>query len=126
MATRLPIRAVRAHGDSYAHRYLDECFRGSVLARFATECVGMLMAWTGSRIVRVGGALTGHPPRDLRTGGEVELGEDVLHVSLDRALRDHQVLGDLLVRLALCDELGDLPFPLGHGHRVHVVRTLPG
>ncbi|SPZ35021.1 Uncharacterised protein [Rhodococcus wratislaviensis] len=48
------------------------------------------------------------PGGDLRAGGETELGQHILDVSLRCAWRDHQAGGDCFVGQALGDQLGDL------------------
>ena len=44
---------------------------------------------------------------------DVELGEDVGHVAMDRALAEVQLAGDRTVRLASGDEAEDLDLPSG-------------
>ena len=53
------------------------------------------------------------PGRDLCPGGEAEFGQDVLHVALRGAWRDHQAVGDGPVGQAFGDQVGDLAFPFG-------------
>src|SRR5438067_9204684 len=59
--------------------------------------------WTGSALT-----LPGDPGRDLGPAAEAELVEDVGHVAVDRALRDHELLGDLVIGQPARDERGDL------------------
>ena len=56
--------------------------------------------------------------RGLGTSFEVELGEDGADVVLDRLVRQEDLAGDLLVRLALRDEGKDLAFLLGQGPKL--------
>ena len=56
----------------------------------------------------VGEAAPYRPCGDLGAGGEAELGQDVLHVRFDRALREHELLCDLTVRPASGNETSDL------------------
>ena len=55
------------------------------------------------------------PRRDLAAVAEPELGEDVLDVVAHRAVRQHQLVGDLAVGAAQRDQLGDLAFAGGEG-----------
>lgn len=59
----------------------------------------------------LGRAPLDNPPGDLGAGGEPELDEDVLDVTLGGSLGDDQTGSDFLVAHALCDELGDLTLP---------------
>src|SRR2546429_4923019 len=61
--------------------------------------------------------MLGNPGRDLGTGGEPELGQDVLDVGFGSALGDDEPAGDLLVGQALGDEFGDPPFAPGQRRR---------
>jgi len=63
-----------------------------------------------SLLVRVGGC------RSAR--GDAELGEDVAHMAVDRALADHELSGDCLVGLAC----GNQPqyLQLSHGEAVGI------
>ncbi len=64
------------------------------------------------------------PRADLAARVEAELVANLLYVVLGRALRDPELHGDLTVREAVGDELGDLPFapaqlgPFAHRARV--------
>src|SRR5262249_31534092 len=53
------------------------------------------------------------PERSLRARREVELAQDVADVSTRRALADHQLCRDLLVRLAGSHHPQDLSLPIG-------------
>src|SRR6266540_50851 len=58
-----------------------------------------------------------HPAMVVRRGGEVELGEDVSNVALDRLGRYEHPLGYGLVRPALGHERQDLAVPVRTGSR---------
>jgi hypothetical protein len=64
-------------------------------------------------VVNLPVALVGYPHGDLCAGAETEFAEDVLDMTFGGALRDHQVGGNLLVRMSLGDQLGDFSFAPG-------------
>src|SRR5205807_7680144 len=66
---------------------------------------GRRLATAGRRVQ----PLSNGPGGDLRPGGEAQLVQDVLDVSLGGSLRDHELCGDLAVRQAVHDEGRDLP-----------------
>ncbi|CAM5740444.1 hypothetical protein SBADM41S_04270 [Streptomyces badius] len=49
---------------------------------------------------------------------QLEFAEGVLHMVLDRAVRDHQAFGDLLVREPLGDQPQHLGLPVGELRRL--------
>ena len=59
---------------------------------------------------------------ELRAGADAELRVDLRQVRLDRPDADEQLRGDLLVRAALGDELGDLAAPSRSGPRSSIGR----
>src|SRR3954453_5831223 len=68
-----------------------------------------------------------HPGRDLAAVGESELGQNVLHMVLGRALRQEQGGSDVLVAHAPTDQLGDLHLALGqHGVTITLCRSERG
>src|SRR5215208_1697274 len=60
-------------------------------------------------------ALAFEQTRDLHARGHVELAEDVAQVGFDRLDGKEQLVGDLLVRLAVRDQLGNLALATREG-----------
>lgn len=85
-------------------------------------------ALTGPGLIKVIGLVEGGPAlpqsveRSLRAAGEVQLAEDVADVRAHRGLTDDQRLRNLLVALALGDDLQDLELP--RGQRLRGRRTV--
>ena len=50
---------------------------------------------------------------ELLSVGHADLVENVRHVMTDCAIADRQLIGDVLIRKSLPDQLDDLSFPLG-------------
>ena len=61
-----------------------------------------------STMIKPGGAKQTH---QFNAAAHVELGKDVMHVYLDRAVRNPHCAGDLLIAQALGGELRHLPLP---------------
>lgn len=55
-----------------------------------------------------------HEDGELHPGREPELHEQVLEMALDGVSTDPEAAGDLGIRCADCDQLGDCPFCAGY------------
>ena len=59
--------------------------------------------------------------RRLEASGDAEFLINCCQVSLDRILRDAEMIGNFLVALPLRDESEDLPLPVGQSARLRTV-----
>ena len=86
---RLPV----LHGDARRRRAQQRARHARCRRRHAARRVGRRSALTAL-----------DRPGDIHAGAGTELGEDVAEVGLDRLLAEEQLVGDLLVGLALGDQ----------------------
>ena len=80
------------------------------------RCVGRP---SGGRYLAVGVGCGLDRSSDLDTRGDLELVEDVAKVRLHGLVAQEQRIGDLGVRTAIDDEVGDLPLAVGQGFDAH-------
>jgi len=74
--------------------------------RIQDRSVGLTLGGVGLRLHDCA------PSRDLCTAGGAKFGENVCDVRGDGLGRQHELLGDLLVREPVCDEPGELELAL--------------